>query len=72
LVVSAHKLEGGRLKFHKADLRRYREQFARQLRAQGVAANATLAQLRGQLSDDQRDGVYRPALRHESKSTKAS
>jgi hypothetical protein len=67
LVVSAHKLERGRLNIRKADLRRYREQFAQQLRAQGVAANATPAQLRGRLSDHQRDGVYRPALRHESK-----
>ena len=67
LVVSAHRLESGRLNIRKADLRRYREQFARQLRAQGVAANATPAQIRGRLSDHQRDGVYRPALRHESK-----
>ena len=67
LVVSAHRHEGGRLNIRKADLRRYREQFAQQLRAQGVAANATPSQLRGRLSDHQRDGVYRPALRHESK-----
>jgi hypothetical protein len=67
LVVSAHRLEGGRPNIRKGDLRRYREQFAQQLRAQGVAANATPAQLRGRLSDHQKDGVYRPALRHESK-----
>ena len=67
LVVSAHRHQGGRLNIRTADLRRYREQFAQQLRAQGVVANATPAQLRGRLSDHQKDGVYRPALRHESK-----
>jgi hypothetical protein len=67
LVVSAHRKEGGRLNIRKADLRRYREQFAQQLRAQGVEANATPSQLRGRLSDHQRDAVYRPALRHASK-----
>ena len=67
LVVSAHRKEGRRLNIRKADLRRYREQFAQQHRAQGVAANATPSQLRGRLSDHQKDGVYRPALRHESK-----
>jgi hypothetical protein len=67
LVVSAHRLEGGRLNIRKADLRRYREQFARQLRAQGVEANATPAQARGRLSNHQRDGVYRAGLRGESR-----
>ena len=67
LVVSAHRLEGGRLNIRKADLRRWREQFARQLRRQGVEANATPAQIRGRLSDHQRDGVYRAALRGESR-----
>lgn len=43
LVVSAHRREGGRLNIRKADLRRWREQFARQLRRQGVEANATPA-----------------------------
>jgi hypothetical protein len=66
LVVSAHRFEGGRLNIRKADLRRYREQFALQLRAQGVAANATPTQIRGRLTDHQRDGIYRSALRGES------
>lgn len=63
LVVSAHKREGGRLNISKADLRRWRGQFARQLRRQGVEANATPAQLRGKLSNHQREGVYRAAQR---------
>jgi hypothetical protein len=67
LVVSAHRLEGRRLNIRKADLRRYRVQFARQLRAQGVAANATPARMRGRLSDHLKDGVYRPAQRGESR-----
>ncbi|HXZ60517.1 MAG TPA: relaxase/mobilization nuclease domain-containing protein [Steroidobacteraceae bacterium] len=63
LVVSAHKREGGRLNIRKADLRRWREQFARQLRAHGVEANATPAQVRGRLSDHKRDGAYWAAQR---------
>ncbi len=67
LVVSTHRLDGGRLNIRKADLRRWREQFARQLRRQGVEANATPALIRGRLSDHQRDGIYRAALRRESR-----
>jgi hypothetical protein len=71
LVISAHKREGGRLNIRKADLRRWREQFARQLRRQGVEANATPAQVRGRLTDHLRDGAYwaaqRGALRPEAR-----
>lgn len=67
LVVSAHRREGGRLNIRKADLRRWREQFARQLRRQGVEANATPAQIRGRLSDHQKDGIYRAGQRGESR-----
>jgi hypothetical protein len=63
LVVSAHKREGGRLNVRKADLRRWREQFARQLRRQGVEANASPAQIRGRLSEHARDGAYWAAQR---------
>jgi hypothetical protein len=63
LVVSAHRREGGRLNIRKADLRRWREQFARQVRRQGVEANATPAQLRGRLSDHPKDGAYWAARR---------
>ena len=67
LVVSAHKREGGRLNIRKADLRRWREQFARRLRAQGVEANATPAQVRGRLSDHPRVGAYWAARRGASR-----
>jgi Relaxase/Mobilisation nuclease domain len=63
LVISAHRLDGDRLNIRKTDLRRWREQFARQLRRQGIEANATPVQTRGKLTDHQRDGVYRPAQR---------
>ena len=67
LVVSAHCIEGGRLNIRKADLRRWREQFARHLRNHGLEANATPAQIRGRLSDHQKDGIYRAAQRGESR-----
>lgn len=67
LVVSAHRLDGRRLNIGKADLRRWREQFARQLRREGVKANATPAQLRGKLSGHRRDPVYRNGQRDESR-----
>jgi hypothetical protein len=70
LVVSAHKREGGRLNIRKADLRRWREQFARQLRRHGVEANATPTQVDGRLADHPRDGAHwagqRGALRTEA------
>ena len=67
LVVSAHDREHGRLNINKADLRRWREQFARHLRNHGIEANATPAQLRGRLSNHQKDGIYRAAQRGESR-----
>jgi hypothetical protein len=67
LVISAHNSEGGRLNIQKADLRRWREQLARHLRNHGLEANATPAQLRGRLSDHQKDGIYRAAQRGESR-----
>jgi hypothetical protein len=63
LVVSAHKREGGRLNIRKADLRRWGEHFARQLRRQGVEANATPAQVRGRLTDHPRDSTFWAAQR---------
>jgi hypothetical protein len=66
LVISAHNIDGGRLNIQKANLRRWREQFAIHLRNHGVEANATPAQLRGRISNHQRDGIYRAAQRGES------
>ena len=67
LVISAHNGDGGRLNIQKADLRRWREQFARHLRNHGIEANATPARLRGELSNHQKDGIYRAARRGESR-----
>lgn len=67
LVVSAYNREGTRLNIRKADLRRWREQFARHLRQHGIEANATPAQIRGRISDFQKDGVFRAAQRGESR-----
>jgi hypothetical protein len=67
VVVSAHDSDGGRLNIQKADLRRWREQFASHLRNHGLEANATPAQIRGRLSDHQKDGIYRAAQRGESR-----
>ena len=67
LVVSAYNLEGTRLNIRKADLRRWREQFARHLRQHGIEANATPSQIRGLLSDFQKDGIFRAAQRGESR-----
>jgi len=67
LVVSAYNIEATRLNIRKADLRRWREQFARQLRQHGIAANATPTQIRGRLSDFQKDGIFRAAQRGESR-----
>jgi hypothetical protein len=67
LVISAHNIHGGRLNIQRANLLRWREQFASHLRNHGVEANATPAQLRGRLSDHQRDGIYRSAQRGESR-----
>jgi hypothetical protein len=67
LVVSAYNIEGTRLNIRKADLRRWREQFARHLRQHGIEANATPSQIRGRLSDFQKDGIFRAAQRSESR-----
>jgi hypothetical protein len=67
LVVSAYNIEGTRLNIRKADLRRWREQFARHLRQHGIEANATPAHIRGRLSDFQKDGIFRAAQRGESR-----
>jgi hypothetical protein len=67
LVVGAYNIEGTRLNIRKADLRRWREHFARHLRQHGIAANATPAQIRGRLSNFQKDGIFRAAQRGESR-----
>ena len=63
LVVKAVGEDGRRLNIRKATLRGWRCDFAAQLRAQGVAANATERAVRGQVRPPVRDGIYRAAER---------
>ena len=63
LVVKAVSEQGERLNIRKATLREWRAQFARRLREQGVAANATSRAARGATRPWKLDGIYRAALR---------
>jgi hypothetical protein len=65
LVVKAVGEDGSRLNIRKATLRGWRRDFATQLRAQGIAANATERAVRGQIRPPVRDGIYRLAERGE-------
>jgi hypothetical protein len=59
LVVKAEGRDGRRLHIDKATLREWREQFAQQMREQGVAANATPRVVRGRNKAFTKDRVYR-------------
>jgi transposase-like protein len=67
LVVKAMSEQGRRLNIRRATLREWRRQFARHLRAHGVAANATERAVRGETRGSFRDGIYRAAQRRESR-----
>ena len=59
VVKCEHEFEPGkRLYIRKDTLRRWREQFAELMREQGVAANATPRQIRGQVHRPQRDPIH--------------
>ena len=66
VLVKAMSEQGARLHIRKATLRAWREEFARQLRAVGVAANATPQRVRGETKPRKTDGIYRAARRGES------
>lgn len=66
LLVKAVSEEGERLNIRKETLRRWRAGFAEQLRARGVAANATERAVRGQSRKALKDGIYRAAERGRS------
>jgi len=66
LVVKAMSEQGQRLNIRKATLRYWRQEFARHLRDQGIAANATECAVRGVSRTHKRDGIYRAALRGDS------
>jgi hypothetical protein len=65
LVVKAMSEWGQRLNIRKATLREWRHEFARHLRDQGIAANATERAVRGK-NKTVDDGTYRAMLRGES------
>jgi hypothetical protein len=66
VLVKALREDGRRLNIRKEDLRRWRASFAEQLRARGVAANATERAARGQSKKSFKDGIYRAVRRHVS------
>jgi hypothetical protein len=66
MVVKAVSEQGVRLNIRKATLREWRREFARHLREQGVAANATERAVRGVTRTPKRDGIYRAMRRGES------
>lgn len=71
VVVKAMGEHGERLNIRKATLRAWRREFARHLRAVGVAANATERAVRGSTKSLKRDAIYRAEQRGESRHTRA-
>jgi hypothetical protein len=66
MVVKAVSEQGVRLNIRKATLREWRREFARHLREQGVAANATERVVRGETKTPKKDGIYRAMRRGDS------
>lgn len=66
MVLKAVSEQGARLHIRKANLRGWREGFARHLRALGVPANATERAVRGENRSPKLDGIYRAEQRGES------
>ena len=60
MVVKAVSEQGVRLNIRKATLREWRREFARHLREQGIAANATDRFVRGETRQRKSDAIYRP------------
>jgi Relaxase/Mobilisation nuclease domain len=71
LVVKAVSEQGARLNISPATLREWRREFARHLRDQGIAANATERAVRGETRTHKIDGIYRATLRGDSTHTRA-
>jgi hypothetical protein len=70
MVVKAMSEQGVRLNIRKSTLREWRREFARHLRALGVAANATDRGVRGARRSPKPDGIYRTEQRGESRRTR--
>ena len=66
LVVKAKSEQGERLYIRKATLRAWREDFAKELRARGVAANATTRAIRGQAKGSKKTPIHRATIRGKS------
>jgi hypothetical protein len=66
MVVRAMSEEGERLNIRKATLREWRHDFAKHLREQGVAANATERAVRGEIKSRKTDGIHRAMMRGDS------
>jgi hypothetical protein len=63
LVVKSMGTDGKRLNIRRVTLREWRREFARHLREQGLAANATERAVRGETKPHKTTGIYRAALR---------
>jgi hypothetical protein len=70
MVVKAVSEQGVRLNIRKANLREWRKEFAKHLRAHGVEANATARAVRGNRLPAKLDGIYRAEQRGESRHTR--
>ncbi|HWM68413.1 MAG TPA: hypothetical protein VNO35_17610 [Steroidobacteraceae bacterium] len=66
VVVKAVSEHGVRLHIKKPTLRKWRLEFARHLREQNIAANATERALRGQIRESKPNTLYHTELRGES------
>ena len=66
IVVKAEGLDASRLHIDKAMLREWRHDFARMMRDQGIAANATPRAVRGRSKGGERHGRYRTKRRRTS------
>lgn len=66
LVVKAVSEQGQRLNVRKSTLREWRREFARHLRHQGIAANATERAVRGESRTHKKDGIFRASQRGDS------
>jgi uncharacterized protein with gpF-like domain len=63
IVVKAESDQGQRLRIDKKKLRQWREDFARMMREQGIAANATSRSIRGKTRGKTKDAIFRAQQR---------
>jgi hypothetical protein len=63
MVVKAESEQGQRLRIDKEKLRQWREDFARMMREQGIAANATSRSIRGKTRGKTKDAIFRAQRR---------